>query len=93
MILTSVNVMTITPPNLFLSLTGGHQNGAAQFNRATAHQPQRDATYSLPVRQNPPPSNALAKLGSQKSRKGSRAAQNPSTNLDFLNVPDQGMSG
>ncbi|XP_016327153.1 unconventional myosin-If-like [Sinocyclocheilus anshuiensis] len=76
---------------------GGHQNGAAQFARAGAqqhHQPQqqREATYSTPTR-NPPPSNALPKLGSQKNPRGSRLAQNQSTNLDFLNVPDQGMSG
>uniref|UniRef100_A0A672LPC7 Osteoclast-stimulating factor 1 n=1 Tax=Sinocyclocheilus grahami TaxID=75366 RepID=A0A672LPC7_SINGR len=75
----------------------GHQNGAAQFARAGAqqhHQPQqqREATYSTPMK-NPPPSNALPKLGSQKNPRGSRLAQNQSTNLDFLNVPDQGMSG
>uniref|UniRef100_A0A673II99 Osteoclast-stimulating factor 1 n=1 Tax=Sinocyclocheilus rhinocerous TaxID=307959 RepID=A0A673II99_9TELE len=51
----------------------------------------REATYSTPMR-NPPPSNALPKLGSQKNPRGSRLAQNQSTNLDFLNVPDQGMS-
>ncbi|KAL0186093.1 hypothetical protein M9458_017763, partial [Cirrhinus mrigala] len=77
-------------------LTGGHQNGAAQFARAGAqqqqHSQQREVTYSMPVR-NPPPSNALPKLGSQKNRRGSRPTQNQSTNLDFLNVPDQGMSG
>ncbi|XDV49199.1 hypothetical protein PO909_018495 [Leuciscus waleckii] len=73
---------------------GGHQNGAAQFNRAGApQQQQRDVTYSMPMKQNPPPSNALPKLGSQKNQRGSRPAQNQSTNLDFLNVPDQGMSG
>ncbi|KAF4110087.1 unconventional myosin-If [Onychostoma macrolepis] len=75
----------------------GHQNGAAQFARAGAqqhHQPQqqREATYSMPMR-NPPPSNPLPKLGSQKNQRGSRPAQNQSKNLDFLNVPDQGMSG
>uniref|UniRef100_A0A673IDX2 Osteoclast-stimulating factor 1 n=1 Tax=Sinocyclocheilus rhinocerous TaxID=307959 RepID=A0A673IDX2_9TELE len=49
-----------------------------------------EATYSTPMR-NPPPSNALPKLGSQKNPRGSRLAQNQSTNLDFLNVPDQGI--
>uniref|UniRef100_A0A8C1R3D0 Osteoclast-stimulating factor 1 n=1 Tax=Cyprinus carpio TaxID=7962 RepID=A0A8C1R3D0_CYPCA len=73
----------------------GHQNGAAQFARAGTqqrHQPQqqKEVTYSTPMR-NPPPSNALPKLGSQKNRRGSRQAPNQSTNLDFLNVPDQGI--
>ncbi|XP_073674988.1 unconventional myosin-If [Garra rufa] len=76
---------------------GGHQNGAAQFARTGAQQQhhsqqQKEATYSMPVR-NPPPSSALPKLGSQKNQRGSRPAQNQSTNLDFLSVPDQGMSG
>uniref|UniRef100_A0A8C1NK00 Osteoclast-stimulating factor 1 n=1 Tax=Cyprinus carpio TaxID=7962 RepID=A0A8C1NK00_CYPCA len=75
----------------------GHQNGAAQFARAGTqqrHQPQqqKEVTYSTPMR-NPPPSNALPKLGSQKNRRGSRQAPNQSTNLDFLNVPDQGIIG
>ncbi len=78
-------------------LTGGHQNGAARFAQAGPqqhHQPQqqREVTYSMPIR-NPPPSSALPKLGSQKNQRGSRPAQNQSTNRDFLNVPDQGMSG
>lgn len=73
---------------------GGHQNGAAQFHRGGGQQQQqqKEVTYSMPVRHNPPPSNPL-KLGSQKNQRGSRPVQNQSTNLDFLNVPDQGMSG
>uniref|UniRef100_A0AAZ3S0F3 Osteoclast-stimulating factor 1 n=1 Tax=Oncorhynchus tshawytscha TaxID=74940 RepID=A0AAZ3S0F3_ONCTS len=48
-------------------------------------------TYSIPQKQNRPPSAALPKLGSLNTRRGS--AQTQQGNLDFLNVPDQGVSG
>ncbi|XP_036435421.1 unconventional myosin-If [Colossoma macropomum] len=68
----------------------GYQNGAAQFSRASTR-PQ-EQMYSTPDRRSRPPNAALPKLGSQKGRKAP-AAQTQPTNLDFLNVPDQGMSG
>lgn len=67
-----------------------HQNGAAQFSRAPAHQPS-EVMYSAPHR---PPSTILPKLNSQQ-RAPRAPVQNQynQTNMDFLNVPDQGMSG
>uniref|UniRef100_A0A8C7P205 Osteoclast-stimulating factor 1 n=1 Tax=Oncorhynchus mykiss TaxID=8022 RepID=A0A8C7P205_ONCMY len=52
---------------------------------------QPEQTYSIPQKQNRPPSAALPKLGSLNTRRGS--AQTQQGNLDFLNVPDQGVSG
>ncbi|KAK2841421.1 hypothetical protein Q7C36_013000 [Tachysurus vachellii] len=69
----------------------GFQNGAAQFSRGNAR-PQ-EQTYSTPDKWNRPPNAALPKLGSQKTRKGNAAPQTQTSNLDFLNVPEQGMSG
>uniref|UniRef100_H3CXS5 Osteoclast-stimulating factor 1 n=1 Tax=Tetraodon nigroviridis TaxID=99883 RepID=H3CXS5_TETNG len=70
--------------------TTAHQNGAAQFSRAPAHQPS-EVMYSAPHR---PPSTILPKLNSQQ-RAPRAPVQNQynQTNMDFLNVPDQGMSG
>ncbi|XP_036377073.1 unconventional myosin-If [Megalops cyprinoides] len=70
----------------------GHQNGAAQFSRGNAHPPQeREQTYSTPQKQNRFPNAAPPKLGSTKTRRG--PSQPQTGNLDFLNVPDQGVSG
>lgn len=73
----------------------GHQNGAAQFSRGMRAPPPPSDTYSAPSKYGPPPSTALPKLGSQKSRRaqGHQQAHQQRGNLDFLNVPDQGMSG
>uniref|UniRef100_A0A4W6CV20 Osteoclast-stimulating factor 1 n=1 Tax=Lates calcarifer TaxID=8187 RepID=A0A4W6CV20_LATCA len=67
-----------------------HQNGAAQFSRAPYNQPS-DITYSSPHRQARPPSTGPPKLGSQRGPRGPSHNQYNQGNLDFLNVPDQGM--
>lgn len=69
-----------------------HQNGRANFSRGPANQPS-DVMYSSPHRQNRPPSAALPKLGSQKAPRPPSQNQYNQRNMDFLNVPDQGMSG
>uniref|UniRef100_A0A8B9K302 Osteoclast-stimulating factor 1 n=1 Tax=Astyanax mexicanus TaxID=7994 RepID=A0A8B9K302_ASTMX len=73
--------------------SGCYQNGAAQFSRGPS-QPQ-EQMYSTPEKRTRPPSAALPKLGSQKGRRGGPApqTQTQTSNLDFLNVPEQGMSG
>ncbi|XP_037553770.1 unconventional myosin-If [Nematolebias whitei] len=69
-----------------------HQNGAPKFSSANpAHQSQ--ITYTTPHKQNRPPGGALPKLGSRKNPKATAHNQLNHGNLDFLNVPDQGMSG
>ncbi|KAI1891615.1 hypothetical protein AGOR_G00145610 [Albula goreensis] len=72
---------------------GGQQNGAAQFSRGSAHPPpqQREQTYSTPQKQIRPPSSAPPMRGPTQTRRG--PAQTQQGNLDFLNVPDQGVSG
>ncbi|XP_031430182.1 unconventional myosin-If [Clupea harengus] len=74
----------------------GHQNGAAQFSRGHAPAPAtpREQMYCAPQKQKQqqrPPTSALPKVGSQKAKRG--PAQPRQSNLDFLNVPDQGVSG
>uniref|UniRef100_A0A4W4GAJ5 Myosin motor domain-containing protein n=1 Tax=Electrophorus electricus TaxID=8005 RepID=A0A4W4GAJ5_ELEEL len=54
---------------------------------------QQEEAYSTPNKCNRPPSSALPKLGSQKARQGHAPSRTQMANLDFLNVPDQGMSG
>ncbi|XP_011617670.1 unconventional myosin-If [Takifugu rubripes] len=66
-----------------------HQNGAAKFSRAPAHQPT-EVTYTTPHR---PPSAILPKLNSQRAPRAPVQNQFNQRNMDFLNVPDQGMSG
>uniref|UniRef100_A0A4W4GFC1 Osteoclast-stimulating factor 1 n=1 Tax=Electrophorus electricus TaxID=8005 RepID=A0A4W4GFC1_ELEEL len=75
------------------SLIKGYQNGAAQFSRRTIGTSQQEEAYSTPNKCNRPPSSALPKLGSQKARQGHAPSRTQMANLDFLNVPDQGMSG
>ncbi|XP_061594762.1 unconventional myosin-If [Cololabis saira] len=69
-----------------------HQNGAAKFSRAPPSQ-QSDITYSSPHKQGRPPSTAPPKLGPQKTLRTPASNQYNQGNRDFLNVPDQGMSG
>lgn len=72
-----------------------HQNGAAQFSRGH-HNQQADITYSSPHKHSRPPSTAPPKLGSQRAQRAPRVPshnQYNQGNMDFLNVPDQGMSG
>ncbi|XP_020512052.1 unconventional myosin-If [Labrus bergylta] len=70
----------------------GHPNGAAKFSRATQNK-QSDNAYSSPHKQARPPSTAPPKLGSQRAPRVPAHNQHNQGNLDFLNVPDQGMSG
>ena len=84
-------LLTKDPPWLLL-LPSGPANGAAPFPRGPAPQREVDVAYSAPQRQGRPPSAALPKLGSHKTPR-SHASQHKQGNLDFLNVPDQGMSG
>lgn len=69
-----------------------HQNGAANFYR----EPVQHKTHSSTHAQGRPPSAALPKLSSQRVPRTPAHNQSNQTNqrnLDFLNVPDQGMSG
>ncbi|KAK6309051.1 hypothetical protein J4Q44_G00205140 [Coregonus suidteri] len=69
----------------------GSQNGAPRGRGAPPPQ-QSEHTYTS-QKQNRPPSAALPKLGSQNTRRGAAQTQTQQGNLDFLNVPDQGVSG
>ncbi|XP_014879210.1 unconventional myosin-If-like, partial [Poecilia latipinna] len=69
-----------------------HANGRANFSRAHPNQ-HADTTYSSPHKQPRPPNAPLPKLDSQRNRRGPAPNQHNQGNLDFLNVPDQGMSG
>ncbi|KAM8873575.1 unconventional myosin-If [Spinachia spinachia] len=69
-----------------------HQNGAANFSRALPKQPS-DTRYPSSHKHGRPPSTAPPKLGSQRAPRVPAHFQNNHGNLDFLNVPDQGMSG
>uniref|UniRef100_A0A672LWR4 Osteoclast-stimulating factor 1 n=1 Tax=Sinocyclocheilus grahami TaxID=75366 RepID=A0A672LWR4_SINGR len=69
---------------LTISIGDGLPKTSTQFARAGTQQQrhsqqQREATYSMPVR-NPPPSNALPKLGSQKNRIDAHAPTKTSQN-------------
>uniref|UniRef100_A0A3Q3KII3 Osteoclast-stimulating factor 1 n=1 Tax=Monopterus albus TaxID=43700 RepID=A0A3Q3KII3_MONAL len=60
------------------------------------HNQQADITYSSPQKHSRPPSTAPPKLGSQRAQRAPRVPshnQYNQGNMDFLNVPDQGMSG
>ncbi|MEQ2252690.1 hypothetical protein ILYODFUR_024435 [Ilyodon furcidens] len=70
----------------------GHANGGAQFSRGCNNQ-QSEITYSSPHKHPRPPNAPLPKLDSQKVRRAPASTQHNQGNLDFLNVPDQGMSG
>lgn len=74
------------------SVPTAHQNGAAKFSRAPAHQPS-DITYSTPQKQGRPPNAALPKFSSRKAPRVPSQNQFNQQNMDFLNVPDEGMSG
>nr|XP_057929823.1 unconventional myosin-If [Doryrhamphus excisus] len=67
-----------------------YQNGAKQFSRGPK---QSDITYSSPHKQSRPPQTALPKLGFQRTARASTHNHNNQGNMDFLNVPDEGMSG
>lgn len=69
-----------------------HQNGGAKFPRGP-HNPQADITYSSPQKQGRPLQGGPPKLGSQRGPRPPAPNQYNQGNLDFLNVPDQGMSG
>ncbi|XP_063056781.1 unconventional myosin-If [Engraulis encrasicolus] len=83
----------------------GHQNGAAQFSRGSLPPAPREQTYSTPQQQQQqqqqgPCTAALPKMNSQRGRGrggggrgGGPPQQQRQSNLDFLGVPDQGVSG
>ncbi|XP_068174773.1 unconventional myosin-If [Antennarius striatus] len=72
--------------------TRAHQNGAAKFNRPPVHRPSV-TTYSTPHKQSWQPSSAPPKLGTQRAPRAPAHNQHNQGNMDFLNVPDEGMSG
>lgn len=74
------------------SVPTAHQNGAAKFSRPPAHRPS-DITYSTPHKQGRPPNAALPKFSSRKAPRVPSQNQFNQQNMDFLNVPDEGMSG
>lgn len=59
------------------------------FSRAPVQQ-QSEVMYSAPHR---PPSSILPKLNPQRASRAPVQNQYNQTNMDFLNVPDEGMSG
>ncbi|XP_061634647.1 unconventional myosin-If [Phyllopteryx taeniolatus] len=67
-----------------------HQNGASQFSRGPK---QSEITYSSPHKQDRPPQTALPKLGFQRAPRIPTYNHSNQGNMDFLNVPDGGMSG
>uniref|UniRef100_A0A8C3GAH8 Osteoclast-stimulating factor 1 n=1 Tax=Cyclopterus lumpus TaxID=8103 RepID=A0A8C3GAH8_CYCLU len=69
-----------------------HKNGAANFSRALPNQPS-NVTNPFPHKHGRPPSSAPPKLGSQRAPRVQAHYQANQGNMDFLNVPDQGMSG
>lgn len=71
----------------------GYQNGAAKFSHAPHRQPSESITYSTPQRHGRPPNAVLPKLGSQRAQRAPAHGHHNQGNLDFLNVPDQGVSG
>ncbi|XP_056270913.1 unconventional myosin-If isoform X2 [Pseudoliparis swirei] len=70
----------------------GCHNGAAHVSRALPNQPS-NVTHSSPHKHGRPPSTAPPKLGSQRTPRVQDHQQAHQGNMDFLNVPDQGMSG
>uniref|UniRef100_A0A3Q3G356 Osteoclast-stimulating factor 1 n=1 Tax=Kryptolebias marmoratus TaxID=37003 RepID=A0A3Q3G356_KRYMA len=85
----------LKPAGKTLTVTIGDglpKSSRAKFSRAPPTR-QSEITYSSPHKQNRPPSAALPKLGSQKAHRAPAHNQHNHSNLDFLNVPDQGMSG
>ncbi|XP_015270241.1 PREDICTED: unconventional myosin-If [Gekko japonicus] len=68
---------------------GPCRNGAPQFPRNSTRGP--DNTYTTPQRQGQrPPATALPKQGQARRPKARQPSEH---NLDFLNVPDEGMAG
>ncbi|XP_034386464.1 unconventional myosin-If isoform X1 [Cyclopterus lumpus] len=72
--------------------SSAHKNGAANFSRALPNQPS-NVTNPFPHKHGRPPSSAPPKLGSQRAPRVQAHYQANQGNMDFLNVPDQGMSG
>uniref|UniRef100_A0A7N9AY96 Osteoclast-stimulating factor 1 n=1 Tax=Mastacembelus armatus TaxID=205130 RepID=A0A7N9AY96_9TELE len=77
---------------LCITIGDGLPKSSTQFSRAPYNQPS-EITYSAPHKQGRPPSAALPKLSSQKGPRPPTHNQYNQGNMDFLNVPDQGMSG
>lgn len=70
----------------------GHQNGAAPNSRRNQGQSTKgEQMYSAPQKRGGPPTTGPPKLGSIKAKE--RPGYKKQGNLDFLNVPDQGVAG
>ncbi|XP_041086121.1 unconventional myosin-If-like isoform X1 [Polyodon spathula] len=67
---------------------GNYKNGAAQFSRNDTR--RQEQQYSMPQMQSRPPVGVLPKQGSTSK---ARHAISEAENLEFLNVPDQGVAG
>ncbi|MBN3281968.1 MYO1F protein, partial [Polyodon spathula] len=67
---------------------GNYKNGAAQFSRNDTR--KQEQQYTMPQKQGRPPVGVLPKHGcTSKARHNISEAEN----LEFLNVPDQGVAG
>lgn len=72
-----------------LGVPGTYRNGAPQFPRGDGHA-KRD-TYTTPQKQaRAPPATALPP---QNASRRSKARPPSEQNMEFLNVPDQGVAG
>uniref|UniRef100_A0AAX7U2Q4 Myosin IF n=1 Tax=Astatotilapia calliptera TaxID=8154 RepID=A0AAX7U2Q4_ASTCA len=85
------DVAQLKPGGKTLSVTIG--DGLPKSSSRGPHNPQADITYSSPQKQGRPLQGGPPKLGSQRGPRPPAPNQYNQGNLDFLNVPDQGMSG
>uniref|UniRef100_A0A8C3AQG1 Osteoclast-stimulating factor 1 n=1 Tax=Cyclopterus lumpus TaxID=8103 RepID=A0A8C3AQG1_CYCLU len=85
----------LKPGGKTLAITVGDglpKSSTANFSRALPNQPS-NVTNPFPHKHGRPPSSAPPKLGSQRAPRVQAHYQANQGNMDFLNVPDQGMSG
>uniref|UniRef100_A0A8C7YKZ2 Osteoclast-stimulating factor 1 n=1 Tax=Oryzias sinensis TaxID=183150 RepID=A0A8C7YKZ2_9TELE len=87
--------LTITIGDGLPKSSSRFKGGFRQFSRGhRAPAPQQsEITYSSPNKRGRPPNTSLPKLGQQKTPRVPANNQHDQGNLDFLSVPDQGMSG
>uniref|UniRef100_A0AAX7TP46 Osteoclast-stimulating factor 1 n=1 Tax=Astatotilapia calliptera TaxID=8154 RepID=A0AAX7TP46_ASTCA len=83
------DVAQLKPGGKTLSVTIG--DGLPKSSSRGPHNPQADITYSSPQKQGRPLQGGPPKLGSQRGPRPPAPNQYNQGNLDFLNVPDQGM--
>uniref|UniRef100_A0A8C3AU08 Osteoclast-stimulating factor 1 n=1 Tax=Cyclopterus lumpus TaxID=8103 RepID=A0A8C3AU08_CYCLU len=77
---------------LAITVGDGLPKSSTNFSRALPNQPS-NVTNPFPHKHGRPPSSAPPKLGSQRAPRVQAHYQANQGNMDFLNVPDQGMSG